>query len=403
MRAGPRGQSRRASCEPARMEQRELQPAGRRRRRASARRMGRPRPGRPRRATRGRQKIAEAEAPADHAAGPQAGRSARLARRWRRRSARCDDEARGEGRERRRRAPWRGRRARRRGSARRSRAPTRGAMITVASDRDPRLPASRLPAAHRCRGVRRRTLRRCLRPARAGAAAPTGGERRGPRWMRRRLTRRGSASRISNSSSPGTGDDLAARPARGRPASRSGRRACRHPPPSSAASTRSTPMAAETSSRSARASAMKTPSGRRWNELALGLVVLVLDVADDDLDDVLDRDQAVGAAIFVDHQGQVRARRLHLDEQVDRRHRGRHEQHRAQDLGAGQRRRESDLGGRVSRRARRMPSDGSGLRVLVSAALAAAASRGAASAREAIQSTKSRMWTMPRGSSRVSP
>ena len=63
------------------------------------------------------------------------------------------------------------------------------------------------------------------------------------------------------------------------------------------------------------------------------VVVLVLDVADDLLDDVLDRRDAVGAAILVDHQRQMDARRLHLGEQVDRRHRGRHEQHLADDLG----------------------------------------------------------------------
>ena len=51
-----------------------------------------------------------------------------------------------------------------------------------------------------------------------------------------------------------------------------------------------------------------------------GLIMLVLDIADDFLDDILDRRQPVGAAIFVDHQRQVNAGRLHLGEQIDRRH-----------------------------------------------------------------------------------
>ena len=67
------------------------------------------------------------------------------------------------------------------------------------------------------------------------------------------------------------------------------------------------------------------------------LVVLVGDLADDLLDDVLDRDEAVGAAIFVDHQRQMDARRLHARQQIDRPHRGRHEQDFAHDLGRRQR------------------------------------------------------------------
>ena len=42
------------------------------------------------------------------------------------------------------------------------------------------------------------------------------------------------------------------------------------------------------------------------------LVVLVGDVADDQLDQILDRDETVATAIFVDNQRQVNARRLHL-------------------------------------------------------------------------------------------
>ena len=83
----------------------------------------------------------------------------------------------------------------------------------------------------------------------------------------------------------------------------------------------------------------------------LVLVVLVLDLADDLLDDVLDRDHPVGAAVFVDHQRQMDAAGLHARQQVHRRHRRRHEQHLANELGGGQRHRQIDrleveIGGR---------------------------------------------------------
>ena len=81
------------------------------------------------------------------------------------------------------------------------------------------------------------------------------------------------------------------------------------------------PSASETSSRSARASAIEACRPRRWIMRPVDLVVLVLDVADDHLDQVLDRDQAVGAAVFVDHQRHVDAGRLHLHQQIDGRHR----------------------------------------------------------------------------------
>ena len=72
------------------------------------------------------------------------------------------------------------------------------------------------------------------------------------------------------------------------------------------------------------------------------LVVLILDFAENLLDHVLHRDDAVGAAVFVDHQRQMDARRLHLGEQVERRHRGRHEQDLADDLGLVERDRKID-------------------------------------------------------------
>ena len=67
------------------------------------------------------------------------------------------------------------------------------------------------------------------------------------------------------------------------------------------------------------------------------LVMLVGDVADNLLDDVLHRNEAVGAAVFVHHQRQMDAGGLHLLEQVERRHRRRHEQHLAHDPGRRQR------------------------------------------------------------------
>ncbi len=63
------------------------------------------------------------------------------------------------------------------------------------------------------------------------------------------------------------------------------------------------------------------------------LVVLVRDVADDGLDQVLDGEQPVDAAVFVDDEGEVDARLAHLQQQVEHRHlRGDH-QRVAQDVG----------------------------------------------------------------------
>ena len=81
-----------------------------------------------------------------------------------------------------------------------------------------------------------------------------------------------------------------------------------------------------------------------------GIVVLVLDVADDGLDQILQGRQTVGAAVFVDHQGHLDARRLHLRHQVGGRHRRRYEQHRPNDPHVAQGRAEIDLT-QVQRRA----------------------------------------------------
>ena len=117
------------------------------------------------------------------------------------------------------------------------------------------------------------------------------------------------------------------------------------------------------------------------------LVVLVLDVADDLLDDVLDRDQPVGAAVFVDHQREVNARRLHLRQQIDRRHRRRHIDQRAHDLDRRQRQRQID----------RLEIETGDRR------LAPRRLRRGAAAFLVMKAIRSRMCTMPTGSSSVSP
>ena len=68
---------------------------------------------------------------------------------------------------------------------------------------------------------------------------------------------------------------------------------------------------------------MKPPSPDGVQFRRLGLVVLVLDVADDRLDHVLDRNEPVGAAVFVDHQRHMGARRLHAEQEIERGHRRR--------------------------------------------------------------------------------
>ena len=61
------------------------------------------------------------------------------------------------------------------------------------------------------------------------------------------------------------------------------------------------------------------------------LVVLVLDLADDLLEQVLDRDQAGRAAVLVEHDREVDLAPLELVEQVVDAHRLGHEHRRAQD------------------------------------------------------------------------
>ena len=66
------------------------------------------------------------------------------------------------------------------------------------------------------------------------------------------------------------------------------------------------------------------------DQRAIVLVVLVLDLADHGLEQILDGDDAVGAAILVDDDGHVDALQLHLLQQIAHRHQRRHEQHGAQ-------------------------------------------------------------------------
>ena len=118
-----------------------------------------------------------------------------------------------------------------------------------------------------------------------------------------------------------------------------------------------------------------------------GLVVFVGDIADDELDQILDRHQPVAAAVFVDHQREMNTRRLHFGEQIERRHRRRRVENFAHDLGGRQRHRQIDIGEvEVGRRR---------LRARWSAA-------GSIAACAAMNATRSRMWTMPVGSSSVS-
>ena len=95
----------------------------------------------------------------------------------------------------------------------------------------------------------------------------------------------------------------------------------------------SSPIAARTSSRLARPVARNEPSLCRVTAGRFGFVVLVGDIADDEFDQVFDRDKPVAAAVFVDHESEVNPRRLHLGEQIERRHRWRRVEDLADDLG----------------------------------------------------------------------
>ena len=70
------------------------------------------------------------------------------------------------------------------------------------------------------------------------------------------------------------------------------------------------------------------PFRQAWRQ---DLVMLVLDLADNFLDQIFDGDHAVGAAIFIDHDRHMRAGVPHLHQEVENLHRGRHEQEFAHD------------------------------------------------------------------------
>ena len=80
-------------------------------------------------------------------------------------------------------------------------------------------------------------------------------------------------------------------------------------------------------------------------------VVLVLDVADDGFDQVLDRDEAVRASVLVDDERHVSARGLHPHQKIEGGHGARDVDDRAEDLGRGDCRREVDIAeaGRLGR------------------------------------------------------
>ena len=88
---------------------------------------------------------------------------------------------------------------------------------------------------------------------------------------------------------------------------------------------------------------MNEPSACADHRLALFLVVLVGDVADDELDQILDRNETVGAAIFVDDERKVDAGGLHLGQQIERRHRRRRVERLADDLRRHERHRQIDI------------------------------------------------------------
>ena len=72
----------------------------------------------------------------------------------------------------------------------------------------------------------------------------------------------------------------------------------------------------------------------------LGHIVLVVDLADNLLDKILDRDETVGAAIFIDDKSEMQPRQLHAEQKVEHRHGRRHIEDLAHDVdgadGAGE-------------------------------------------------------------------
>ena len=136
--------------------------------------------------------------------------------------------------------------------------------------------------------------------------------------MRTRLTRRGSASSTSNSNRPGSGNDLAAdRQAAG---ARHQIAADRIDFLGGIADIEVVADGADhILDRGARIGDIGTVRLLRYRQ-RLVFVMFVGDLADDLLDDVFDRSEAVRASIFVDHQRQMNARRLHARQKIDHAH-----------------------------------------------------------------------------------
>ena len=143
-----------------------------------------------------------------------------------------------------------------------------------------------------------------------------------------RFTRRGSASRTSKVMPEGwaiSSPRLGTRSAR-----------CTTSPPtvsisaSRSSGVRMGPTCCSSSSIVARPSAVSGAVGARDQLRADGDVVLVLDLADDLLDQILDGDEAVDAAELVDDEDEMLARQAHLQQQVEDAHGGCHEEDLAQ-------------------------------------------------------------------------
>ena len=125
-------------------------------------------------------------------------------------------------------------------------------------------------------------------------------------------------------------------------------------------------------------------------KLSFRVVVLIGDVADNLLDEILDTDQPVGPAIFVDDDCHMDAGGLHLHQQIGRPHRGRNEQQ------------WTDQPGLPHRYSKILGPQTMPWLAASSGVLGTPAAARRAKLFSVIQRMKSLMWTMPEGSSRVS-
>jgi|GEM_PF-5131298 len=81
---------------------------------------------------------------------------------------------------------------------------------------------------------------------------------------------------------------------------------------------RGSPIVAATSSELGASVGVPNAVAERDEQLHRRVVVLVLYLADDLLDEILDRDDSVGAGKFVDHDREVRSLRPHVRQHVER-------------------------------------------------------------------------------------